>query len=66
MLEDPPLLTVAKSWKRPAAAKLARLAGVQTGQAVDAMEGRGGLDAEIKPLDPGCATILGTAILIVP
>ena len=62
MLEDPPLLTIRKSWKRPAAAKLARLKGVQTGQAVDAMEGRGGLDAAIKPLDPACATILGTAI----
>lgn len=62
MLEDPPLLTIRKTWKRPAAAKLARLKGVQTGQAVDAMEGRGGLDAAIKPLDPGCATILGTAI----
>ena len=62
MLEDPPLLTIAKSWKRPAAAKLARLKGVQTGQAVDAMDGRGGLDAAIKPLDPACCTVLGTAV----
>lgn len=62
MLEDPPILTIKKSWKRPAAAKLKKLEGVQTGQAVDAMDGRGGLDASIKPLDPGCATILGTAV----
>jgi 4-hydroxy-4-methyl-2-oxoglutarate aldolase len=62
MLEDPPLLTVRRSWTRPTAATLARLKGVQTGQAVDAMEGRGGLDAAIKPLDPGTATLLGTAI----
>ncbi len=62
MLEDPPLLTIAKSWKRPAAAKLEKLRGVQTGQAVDAMEGRGALDAAIKPLDPGCCTMLGFAI----
>lgn len=62
MLEDPPILTIKKNWKRPAAAKLANLKGVQTGQAVDAMDGRGGLDAAIKPLDPDCATILGTAI----
>ena len=62
MLEDPPLLTIAKSWKRPAAAKLAALEGVQTGQAVDAMDGRGGLDAQIKPLDPSCCTILGLAV----
>ena len=62
MLEDPPLLTIAKSWKRPAAAKLAKLKGVQTGQAVDAMDGRGGLDAAIKPLDPACCSILGLAV----
>ncbi len=62
MLEDPPLLTVKKSWNRPEAAKLKKLEGVQTGQAVDAMEGRGGLDAAIKPLDITCCTILGTAL----
>lgn len=62
MLEDPPVLTIKRTWKRPVAAKLAKLKGVQTGQAVDAMDGRGGLDATIKPLDPNCATMLGTAI----
>ncbi len=62
MLEDPPILTIKRAWRRPAKAKLARLEGVQTGQAVDAMEGRGGLDAAIKPLDPGCCVVLGTAI----
>ena len=61
MLEDPPMLTIAKTWQRPAAAKLAKLRGVQTGQAVDAMDGRGGLDAAIKPVDPGNAMILGLA-----
>ena len=62
MLEDPPLLTVKKSWQRPAKAKIERLKGVQTGQAIDAMDGRGALEAAIKPLDPACCTILGTAI----
>ena len=62
MLEDPPLLTVKREWQRPAKARLARLEGVQTGQAVDAMEGRGALDAAIKALDVTCCTILGTAI----
>lgn len=62
MLEDPPILTIKRSWTRPSAAKLKKLAGVQTGQAVDAMDGRGGLDAAIKPLDPACCTILGTAL----
>ncbi len=62
MLEDPPILTIKKSWRRPAKAKLARLEGVQTGQAIDAMEGRGALDASIKPLDSSCCTFVGTAI----
>lgn len=62
MLEDPPLLTIRKSWQRPAAAKIARLKNVQTGQAVDAMDGRGALDAAIKALDPDCCIVLGPAI----
>ena len=62
MLEDPPILSVKRAWRRPAKAKLARLEGVQAGQAVDAMDGRGALDAAIKPLDPNCCTILGTAV----
>jgi 4-hydroxy-4-methyl-2-oxoglutarate aldolase len=62
MLEDPPLLTVRRSWTRPAAAELAKLKGVQTGQVVDAMDGRGALDHAIKPIDPGCAAFIGTAI----
>jgi 4-hydroxy-4-methyl-2-oxoglutarate aldolase len=62
MLEDPPLLTVRRSWNRPSAELLARLKGAQAGQAVDAMEGRGGLDATIKPLDPDNATFIGTAL----
>lgn len=62
MLEDPPILTIKKSWTRPSPEKLAKLKGVQSGQAVDAMDGRGGLDASIKPLDPDCSIILGTAI----
>jgi 4-hydroxy-4-methyl-2-oxoglutarate aldolase len=62
MLEDPPILTIKKSWTRPSSDKLAKLKMVQTGQAVDAMDGRGGLDSSIKPLDPACCTILGTAI----
>lgn len=62
MLEDPPLLTIRKSWQRPAAATIARLKGVQTGQAVDAMDGRGALDASIKPIDQERCVILGPAV----
>jgi 4-hydroxy-4-methyl-2-oxoglutarate aldolase len=62
MLEDPPILTVKRGWTRPTPAQIARLDGVQTGQVIDAREGRGAMHAAIKPLDPACCKILGTAI----
>lgn len=62
MLEDPPILTVKRAWARPTQAQLNRLKAVQTGQAVDAMDGRGGLDMSIKPIDPSVAVMLGTAV----
>jgi 4-hydroxy-4-methyl-2-oxoglutarate aldolase len=62
MLKNPPLLTVRRNWQRPDAFSLGRLKGVQTGQAVDAMEGRGALDAAIKAIDPANALFLGTAL----
>jgi len=62
MLKDPPLLTVRRMWQRPDAFSLGRLKGVQTGQAVDAMQGRGALDAAIKAVDIANATFLGTAL----
>ncbi len=62
MLEDPPLLVVRKSFKRPPAEKLARLQGAQTGHIVDAMDGRGALDPAIKPVDPGRAQFVGAAM----
>lgn len=62
MLEDPPLLVVKKSWTRPPAGKLAKLANAQTGHVIDAMDGRGALNAAIKPIDPARAAFVGTAI----
>jgi 4-hydroxy-4-methyl-2-oxoglutarate aldolase len=62
MLEDPPLLVVRKTFGRPPADKLAQLKGAQTGHVVDAMDGRGALDAAIKPVDPNRAQFVGTAL----
>ncbi len=62
MLKNPPILTVRRTWQRPDAFALGRLKDVQTGQAVDAMEGRGALDAAIKAIDPANAMFLGTAL----
>jgi len=62
MLEDPPLLVVRKSFKRPPMDKLVRLKDAQTGHVVDAMNGRGALDPAIKPVDPSRAQFVGTAM----
>ncbi|MBN9267765.1 MAG: RraA family protein [Hyphomicrobium sp.] len=62
MLKDPPLLTVRRMWQRPDAFTIGRFKGVQTGQAVDAMDGRGAPDAAIKAIDLANATFLGTAL----
>ena len=62
MLEDPPLLVIRKSWSRPDAALVARLAGAQTSHACDAMNGRGGLSPSIKAVDPARASFVGVAV----
>ena len=62
MLKEPPILTIRRVWQRPDAFTLSRLKGVQTGQAVDAMQGRGALDGAIKAIDPHNATFIGTAL----
>jgi 4-hydroxy-4-methyl-2-oxoglutarate aldolase len=66
MIEDPPLLTIRRRIERPPAAKLAQLAGVQTGNLVDAMDGRGALDFAIKPVDPRRASFVGPALTCEP
>jgi 4-hydroxy-4-methyl-2-oxoglutarate aldolase len=62
MIVDPPLLTVRRNFQRPGTASLQALAGAQTGHLVDAMEGRGALDAAIKSVDPSNASFIGTAL----
>lgn len=62
MLDNPPLLAIKKNWPRPAAEKLMQLADAQTGHIIDAMDGRGAMDAAIKPIDPNRAHFVGLAI----
>jgi 4-hydroxy-4-methyl-2-oxoglutarate aldolase len=50
MIEEPPLLTVRRRFARPSLAQVAKFNGLQTGFVADAMNGRGGLDARIKPI----------------
>ncbi len=62
MIEDPPLLTVRRRFARPTRAQLDAFAGVPTGFVADAMNGRGALDARIKPIGRTPASFSGTAI----
>jgi 4-hydroxy-4-methyl-2-oxoglutarate aldolase len=62
MLDEPPLLVAKKHWFRPDTTRVSELVGAQTGHLIDAMGGRGALDAAIKPIDPLRAHFVGTAI----
>lgn len=62
MLENPPLLSIKKAWPRVSQETVRKLDGVQTGHIIDAMDGRGALDAAIKPIDPNRAHFVGLAI----
>lgn len=53
MIEEPPLLTVRRSDKRPTPSQVSALRDVPTGFLTDAMEGRGALSPDIRPLSPG-------------
>ena len=62
MIEDPPLLKVRSEFARPSPGEVEAFAGLQTGYAVDAMQGRGALDYRIKPLSPLSAPLAGVAV----
>jgi 4-hydroxy-4-methyl-2-oxoglutarate aldolase len=62
MIKDPPLLTIRRNFPRAEAHELASFAGVQTGNVIDAMAGRGALAHHIKPLAPVSSVLVGTAI----
>jgi 4-hydroxy-4-methyl-2-oxoglutarate aldolase len=62
MIDDPPLITLCRPRRRPAASQIAALDGVPTGFLVDAMGGRGGLDAAVKPIIGSRSTFCGVAL----
>lgn len=53
MIEEPPLLTLIKSYPRPTPAQIEAFRGVPTGFVCDAMEGLGALDTSIGPIGDG-------------
>ena len=62
MLENPPLLTIHRGFRRADAALIEQFRGAQTSHLADAMDGRGALDYRIKPLDPSNAIFAGPAV----
>ncbi len=50
MIEEPPLLTIARDQRRPTAAQITGFQGVPTSFVVDAMYGSGALSNAIRPL----------------
>ncbi|HVZ01722.1 MAG TPA: hypothetical protein VHA35_19610 [Dongiaceae bacterium] len=62
MIKDPPLLRIRRKFPRPSKKILAAFAGVPTGFATDAMNGRGALDYRIKPLAPMREPMVGVAM----
>ncbi len=51
MINEPPRLTLRRNFPRPTAAQVEAFRGLSTGFVCDAMDGRGGLETAIAPLD---------------
>lgn len=62
MIDDPPLLTIRRRFARPDPALVEALRGIQTGFAVDAMDGSGAMHHRIKPVHPALAMVVGVAV----
>ena len=53
MIEAPPTLTIANTFRRPTDAQIAAIQGVPTGFVVDALLGGGALSSDIQPIGGG-------------
>ena len=62
MIEDPPLLTLARNTQRPAKEKVETLAKASTGVVVDCLGGRGAMCQSVKPVNPDAARFAGVAL----
>lgn len=62
MIKDPPILTLRRKFRRPAAKLVKLFDGAMTGHVVDAMGGSGALDWRIKPLVPEQKAFCGIAV----
>ncbi len=66
MIEDPPILTIHRGFPRPSPEQVAALAGAPTGFVADCMDGRGALDARIKPVGATPPGFCGVAVTCQP
>lgn len=66
MIEEPPVLTIKKSMRRPNAHQIAAFQGVPTGFVVDALMGGGALASSIQSLLKGnlASTVAGPALTV--
>ena len=55
MIEEPPILTIAKDLRRPSAEQIAAFQDVPTGFVADALDGAGALSNTIRHIDGGVA-----------
>jgi 4-hydroxy-4-methyl-2-oxoglutarate aldolase len=62
MLDNPPLVTIHRGFRRPDQRLIEAFRGAQTSHLADAMDGRGALDYRIKPVDPANASFVGPAL----
>ncbi len=53
MIEEPPVLTIKSTSRRPSAAQIAAFQGIPTGFVVDALYGAGALSSAIQPIGAG-------------
>lgn len=53
MIEEPPLLTIARTMRRPTADQIAAFQDVPSGFVVDALNGGGALSSDIQPIGAG-------------
>ncbi len=62
MLDNPPLVTIHRVFRRPDPRLIEEFRGAQTSHLADAMDGRGALDYRIKPVDPDNASFVGPVL----
>jgi 4-hydroxy-4-methyl-2-oxoglutarate aldolase len=62
MIDNPPLLTIHRGFRRPDKMLVEAFRGAQTSHLADAMDGRGAFNHRIKPLDAANASFVGPAL----